>query len=118
MLIVEDEAALSEILRRMLRRKYDVDVDLAVNGRVGLNKANEQVYDVIFSDICMPEMDGIAMVQRIRAGVGPNATTPIVMITGFHEEGRVAARELGARFIAKPYRRQTLLDVIGDLLVA
>lgn len=117
-LIVEDESALCELLERMLRRKFDVDVDLAGNGKVGLNKANANVYDLIFSDIRMPEMDGVSMVHSIRAGAGPNATTPIVMVTGFHEEGRLAARKFGARFVAKPFRRQALLNAISDVLVA
>ena len=114
-LIVEDERELVELMRRLLKRNFDVEVDTAGNGRKGLEKATARVYDLILSDITMPELNGVTMVQRIRAG-GPNARTPVIIVTGHHAEGIAAATRLGARFVAKPYRRKTLIDAAAELL--
>ncbi len=115
-LIVEDEVALIDIFRRILARARDLTIDAATDGRAGLEKARKNAYDVIFSDLRMPEMDGLAMVHNLRSGDGPNTRTPVVVVTSFCDEGRTAARELGARYVAKPVRSQQVLQVLDELL--
>jgi CheY-like chemotaxis protein len=115
-LVVEDEDELVEIIEHWLVRNFGVEVDSAADGRVGLERATTRGYDLIVSDLRMPEMDGITMVQQIRSGAGPNRTTPVVILTGHHDEGRSAAKELDARFVGKPFSRATLLETVGDLL--
>ncbi|MCB9752032.1 MAG: response regulator [Myxococcales bacterium] len=115
-LIVEDEPALIDIFRRILARAGVVTVDAAMNGRAGLEKARERAYDVIFSDLMMPEMDGVAMVHSLRAREGPNTNTPVVVVTSFLDEGRWAAKELGVRYFAKPIRKHQVLTVLRELL--
>jgi CheY-like chemotaxis protein len=117
-LVVEDEEELVRLLERWLVRTFGAAVDSADNGRAGLERATVRTYDLIVSDIRMPEMDGIAMVQHIRSGTGPNRATPVVIVTGHHEEGVRAAGELDARFVAKPFSRAHLLEIVGDLLPA
>jgi CheY-like chemotaxis protein len=117
-LVVEDEELLVRIVERWLVRKFGVEVDSAADGRAGLERAGACSYDLIVSDIRMPEMDGIAMVQEIRSGTGPNRTTPVVLVTGHHAEGVAAAKQLDARFVAKPFSRAVLLETIGGLLPA
>ena len=115
-LIVEDEQMLASVLARLLRRQLSFAVELAPNGQVGLDKANADPYDLILSDIKMPEMDGITMVRVIREGGGPNKSTPIVLLTGYHDEGLRASEELGTGFVGKPFRRPVLLDAIKEQL--
>jgi CheY-like chemotaxis protein len=115
-LLVEDEEELVRIVERWLIRKFGVEVDSAENGRVGLEQATARSYDLIVSDIRMPEMDGIAMVEHIRSGQGPNRSTPVVILTGHHDEGVQAAGQLDARFVGKPFSRAMLLQIVGDLL--
>jgi CheY-like chemotaxis protein len=115
-LVVEDEDELVELIEHWLVRKFGVEVDSAADGRAGLERATIRGYDLIVSDIRMPEMDGIAMVQEIRNGAGPNRTTPVVILTGHHEEGREAAHQLNARFVGKPFSRAVLLETVGGLL--
>lgn len=117
-LVVEDELMLVSVLRRVLRRELAFEVDTALNGREGLDKASAEPYDIILSDIRMPEMDGITMVRSIRTSQGPNAGTAIVMLTGYHTEGRRAAGELDTGFVAKPFRRAVLLEAIDQALSA
>lgn len=117
-LLVEDEEELVRLVERWLVRSFGAAVDSAENGRAGLERATEHTYDLIVSDIRMPEMDGIAMVQRIREGTGPNRATPVVIVTGHHEEGVQAADRLDACFVGKPFSRAALLQIVGDLLPA
>jgi len=115
-LVVEDEEELVQIIERWLVRKLGVEVDSAADGRAGLERATARAYDLIVSDIRMPEMDGIAMIQQIRSGTGPNRTTPVVILTGHHEEGLAVASQLHARFVGKPFSRALLLQAVGELL--
>lgn len=117
-LVVEDEAALVRILRRTLERKFSVEVDSAPDGQQGLACATDTPYDLILSDIRMPQMDGISMLERIREGGGPNRSTPVVLLTGHHEEGKAAAEALDARFMGKPFKRQALFEMVRELLAA
>jgi CheY-like chemotaxis protein len=65
-LIVEDDAPTSELMRRALR-EIDCTVTQAENGRVGLERLNEASPDAILLDLMMPEMDGFEFVARLRA---------------------------------------------------
>jgi len=117
-LIVDDEEQLVQILRRVLVRRFSVEVDTARDGRSGVDHAAQHTYDLIISDIRMPQMDGISMLQHIRCNEGPNRGTPAVLLTGHHDEGKAAATALGAHFVAKPFSRQRLCDIVGELLPA
>jgi PAS domain S-box-containing protein len=65
-LIVEDDAPTSELMRRTLQQ-IDCKVVEAENGRVGLERLNEAVPDLILLDLMMPEMDGFEFIARVRA---------------------------------------------------
>ena len=65
-LIVEDDAATSELMARALRG-IDCTVTQAENGRVGLERLNEALPDAILLDLMMPEMDGFEFIARVRA---------------------------------------------------
>lgn len=67
MMIVEDDRDSLEILSVVLRRKYaDMELRTADNGRKGVELFKEHQADIVITDVNMPEMGGIAMVQAIR----------------------------------------------------
>lgn len=67
MMIVEDDRDTLEILSVVLRRKYgDLTVSCADNGRMGVELFKKQNVDIVITDVNMPEMGGVAMVQAIR----------------------------------------------------
>ena len=67
MMIVEDDRDTLEILGVVLRRKYvDMEVCTAANGRKGIELFREGSFDIVVTDVNMPEMGGIEMVQAIR----------------------------------------------------
>lgn len=95
LLIVEDDQSLSEILRDTFF-KAGFQVTLAHNGEEGLNAALSQPPALILIDILMPQMDGITMLQKIRASeAGKNI--PVIILTNLNDNETInKALESGA----------------------
>ncbi|PFK63349.1 DNA-binding response regulator, partial [Priestia megaterium] len=75
-LIIEDEEGLVEFLE--LELKYEgYLVDVAYDGRTGLDKATKQDYDIILLDLMMPGLNGIEVCRRLRT----TKDTPVIMLT-------------------------------------
>ena len=111
-LVVDDERAIRNTLKDILEFE-GYTIDLAENGKVGLEKALATTYDLIYTDIKMPEMDGLEMLQAYRQAVKENGAeeAPIVMISGYGTvETAVDALKNGAfDFIVKPLDLNRLL---------
>lgn len=124
-LIIDDERGIRNTLREILEDEgYDAEV--AENGKQGLQMASQQAYDLIYSDIKMPEMDGIEVLSAIK-NTGEYANqdtpiasleTPIVMITGHGDvETAVQALKLGAYdFLQKPLDLNRILITTKNAL--
>ncbi|HEX6680694.1 MAG TPA: ATP-binding protein [Gaiellaceae bacterium] len=104
-LLVDDDAALLDALPEALRLRMDgIEIDTADSGLGALERIRDVDYDAIVSDIKMPGLDGLALLQEIRE-VRPR--TPTLMITG-HGERDLAVQALrgGAYdFVQKPIDR-------------
>lgn len=111
-LVVDDERAIRNTLKDILEFE-GYTIDLAENGKVGLEKALATTYDLIYTDIKMPEMDGLEMLLAYRQAVKENGTeeSPVVMISGHGTvETAVDALKNGAfDFIVKPLDLNRLL---------
>lgn len=111
-LVIDDERAIRNTLKEILEFEgYTVEV--AENGRVGLDMALATKYDLIYTDIKMPEMDGMEVLQAYRKTVQEQGTeeAPVVMISGHGTvETAVDALKSGAYdFIVKPLDLNRLL---------
>jgi DNA-binding NtrC family response regulator len=117
-LIIDDERAIRNTLREILEFEgYTVEV--AENGRVGLERALSNSFDLIFTDIKMPEMDGMEFLYAYReAAVQQGEEVPVVMITGHGSvDTAVEALKSGAfDFIQKPLDINRLLLTIKHAL--
>lgn len=105
LLIVDDDAALLQALPQAIRlRMVGVEIDTADSALAALELIQKYDYDAIISDIKMPEMDGLTLLEKIRA-LRPE--TPTLLITGHGEHGlAVQALRGGAYdFIQKPIDR-------------
>src|SRR5215217_2517257 len=104
-LIVDDDPALLEALPENIRNRMgDIHVDTADSGRRALTLIAEVDYDAIVTDIKMPELDGLSLLEKVRQ-IRPD--TPTLLITG-HGERDLTVRALrgGAYdFIEKPIER-------------
>lgn len=116
-LLVEDNESLLESMADLL--EGDFEVITAVNGKIGLELAKAHQPDLIVSDIMMPEMDGYALVNRLKL----NELTqeiPVILLTALGEEDNlVQGYDLGADdYIVKPFKSKVLISRIYNLLAA
>lgn len=99
-LVIDDDAVVGHSFERVLTEK-GYEVNTALSGEEGLRDMDTTDYDVIFTDIKMPGMDGIEVAERIKAKC---PWTPVVVITGYGtEENEARASVLGVSgFVHKP----------------
>jgi DNA-binding NtrC family response regulator len=99
-LVIDDDAVVGRSFDRVLSDK-GYAVDTALNGEEALKDIEAHDYDVVFTDIRMPGMDGLEIAEQIKARC---PWTPIVVITGYGtEENEAKASVLGVSgFVRKP----------------
>ncbi|MEN9059694.1 ATP-binding protein [Ponticoccus litoralis] len=113
-LLVEDNEINLDLARHMLRG-LGHSVTEARDGRAAVALAGAEPFDMILMDVRMPVLNGLDATRAIRAGAGPNATTPIIAVSAnVLPEARdrfVAAGMTG--FLAKPLSPDSLARVIA-----
>ncbi|MCQ2346744.1 MAG: sigma-54 dependent transcriptional regulator [Paludibacteraceae bacterium] len=112
-LVIDDERAIRNTLKEILEFE-NYEVELAENGKQGVEKALATVFDLIFSDVKMPEMDGMEVLEALHGKV----QAPIIMISGHGNiETAVEAVKKGAwNFIEKPLDLNHLLITTKNAL--
>ncbi len=118
-LVVDDSLTVREMQRKLLAAQgYRVDV--ALDGIDGWNSVRAGAYDLVITDIDMPRLDGIALLDRIRRD--PRLERLPVMIVSYKDrpEDRARGLEAGADwYLAKgAFHDATLLDAVRDLIGA
>jgi CheY-like chemotaxis protein len=118
-LVVEDEAATRELLRRVLEGE-GWTVAEAENGRAALERVAEERPALILLDLMMPEMDGFAFMDELRRREGWG-TIPVVVVTAkdLTTEDRLRLNGYVHRILQKgAYDWQELLDEVRDLVAS
>ena len=136
LLIIDDERGIRNTLREILADEGH-EVDIAENGKQGLEMAQGKAYDLIFSDIKMPEMDGMEVLAALKGQSDKGQSdkgqsdkgqstkeeldpidTPIVMISGHGDvETAVQALKAGASdFLLKPLDLNRILITTKNAL--
>jgi CheY-like chemotaxis protein len=113
-LVVDDDAAVRDVIQAMLEA-VGFRVSVAVNGRDALTMLGSSSYDLILTDLVMPEQEGISTIREIRQNY-PNLKV-IAMSGAFGGDYLRIAGFLGAHgTIAKPLKLQTVLKTIDDVI--
>ncbi len=114
-LVVDDSPDLIRYIAALLRPEFEVMT--ALDGRSALHLAERLQPDLILTDLMMPEMDGLELLQHLRTGRS-TARIPVVMLTARNAaEDRGLAREGGAdAYLAKPFHARELLATVQRLL--
>ena len=116
-LIVEDEFAIADILEMALTDE-GYRVLKAVNGRQGLERlAEEPRPDLVISDFMMPVLDGVGLIQGMRA-MGEQHQVPCIVMSAM-PEANVRARVDGyAAFVRKPFQIAEVVQLVAIILSA
>lgn len=112
-LVVEDEIRIRFLLRDYLI-KDNFNIFEASNGEEGLEIFSKQKIDLVISDIMMPKMDGITMLEKLREA----STVPVILLTAKEqEEDKLLGYEYGADdYITKPFSPKVLIAKVKALL--
>lgn len=115
-LVVDDFPTMRRIIRNLLKELEFVNVDEAEDGAIGLEKLKAGNYGFVVSDWNMPNMDGLAMLQAIRAD-SSMAKLPVLMVTAeAKKENIIAAAQSGANgYVVKPFTAITLEEKITKI---
>jgi len=113
-LVIDDEQIVLESVSALLTDE-GFEVDVSLDGRQGLDWAIERNYDVVLTDIRMPDIGGMKVLRDVKR---INPTLPVIMITGYASvESAVQAMKLGAaEYIEKPFEPEQLLDAVSRAL--
>ncbi len=116
-LAIDDEPDARELLRRLLSEQ-GAQVQTASDAQEAINLLSRAPFDVLLSDIGMPDCDGYDLIRRIRSSGGiPNARIPAAAVTAFaRSEDRTRALLSGYQgFVAKPFEPSELVAVVASL---
>jgi CheY-like chemotaxis protein len=116
-LVVDDDSGMRMILKRLLEREGH-HVEEAWNGAEGIEKLRESGFDLVITDLVMPEKNGFELIHEVK-NLRPG--TKIIAFSGGGVMGSMACLEIARRDGAsktfpKPFDMAELLDAVRDLL--
>jgi DNA-binding NtrC family response regulator len=113
-LVVDDDAVIGHSFDRVLTDK-GYEVNTALSGEEALKKVGSNGYDLVFTDIKMPGMDGLEVARRVKE---MNPWLPVVVVTGYGTEANEAqAEEIGVSgFLHKPLSPDVIEEITRQTL--
>lgn len=116
-LIAEDDTNISTIAKLVLERVGQHTVTLAENGRVALDMALSNSYDLIILDGMMPELSGTEVCRKFQEQT--QTPTPVIFLSAKSTQQDIQEfLDLGIGYIQKPFNPQTLCQQIDMMLKA
>jgi DNA-binding response OmpR family regulator len=117
-LLIEDMKGVRESLEVILSIQ-GYQVDFANNGKDGLQKIHSAKYDLVITDILMPELDGTEVIMSVRAS---GNKVPILAISAGGDgvsatQALTLAKEKASAVLEKPFSKEELLKAIKNLIV-
>ena len=115
-LVVDDTRVIQHVARHILQ-KAGHQVTLAADGEEALEILEDESFDLVITDVLMPNMDGVELLEAMRAD-GALASLPVIMMTGTgDEEDVVQARSAEPNgFLTKPVSSHNLLAEVERVL--
>jgi CheY-like chemotaxis protein len=113
LLVVDDELMLRRMLDRVLTAR-GFEVHTAVDGHEAMAMLKAERFDVVLSDVVMPQCDGRCLLEAMR---GAGITVPVVMLTGYADASDGSLRALGAvAVLGKPSPVDTICTTLESAL--
>ena len=115
-LIVDDSRAVRQLLKMIIARHVSCDLMEAVDGQEAYEKLGEITFDLMVTDVNMPRLNGLSLIEKVRVEMGSDI--PIIIVTTMgKEEDRDRGLELGANtYVTKPVNGTSLLDAVSNLM--
>ncbi|MDR3653609.1 MAG: two-component regulator propeller domain-containing protein [Paludibacter sp.] len=115
-MIVEDNDELRHFLKKSLKKNYRVSD--AENGKIGWEKIEHLMPDIIIADLIMPELDGLELTKKIKND-SRTSHIPVILLTAVTDiESKVAGMNAGADdYITKPFSSEFLHARIENLMI-
>jgi two-component system sensor histidine kinase and response regulator WspE len=116
-LVVDDSITVREVERQLLKN-HGYEVAVAVDGQDGWNVARADRFDLIVSDVDMPRMNGLELVQALRSDPGLKDVPVVIVSYKDREQDRLRGLEAGAnRYLTKgSFHDNTFLEAVTDLI--
>ncbi len=115
-LVVEDDRSHADVIKYNLEQAgYEVNV--AHDGMDGLRRAQLKVPDVVILDLMLPEIDGIEVCRRLRAGTATQSVLILMLTAKAEETDEVVGFAVGADdYVTKPFSVKVLLERVKALM--
>lgn len=115
-LIVDDSPSMRQMVRFTLEQ-IGHDVVEAVDGRDALDKLEDSTFDMMITDLNMPNLDGINLIREIRTGTNRQFMPIVLLTTESHDTRKQEARSAGATgWITKPFKPVQLTAVVKKVI--
>jgi two-component system, chemotaxis family, chemotaxis protein CheY len=117
MILVVDDYSTSQRLLGFILRQNNHTVLTAIHGLSALEQLAKMPVDLVITDLSMPEMDGLTLLQQLRAD--PRLMNlPVIILTGSaYEQDNARAKAAGATsFLTKPVESEELISMVNRLL--
>jgi two-component system, chemotaxis family, chemotaxis protein CheY len=117
-LVVEDNKNMRQLLIGILSNIGFKNVSEAENGRTAWDMTQKDHYDLLITDLMMPEMDGLELLEKIRTGNDQIKNTPVLMINSSYQDVDIAQalKWKVNGYITKPYNVKTVLSKIKEIV--
>jgi len=115
-LLVDDSMAVRQLLRLMLSMYLTLDIYEAGDGVEAISKLMEKDFDLVITDIRMPQMDGLSLIKKVRGEI--SVDVPIIVVSTLGKESdRDEGLKLGANsYVTKPVQAPDLIREVTSLL--
>ena len=116
-LVVDDSMTARNHIARVLGNMGIMNITKAENGLDAIAKLADDAFDLIITDLNMPEMDGQQLIEHVRHEIG-NTYIPIMMITSEHDAARLSSvQQSGVSAICdKPFEPQAVREILFQVL--
>ena len=119
-LLVDDQENILMALKMVLKSD-DHEISTVKNGREAIEKLEQEQFDLMITDIFMPDIDGMELVDHVRSAEQPLCDLPIIAISGGHPVifADVALESMQSRVecvLKKPFKKSDILDAVSKIL--